>query len=252
MSRELRRLDFRELRIRSIGYPAGQRLPSHAHDYANVTAVICGEIEETTASAEHRGLSGSVLLKPAGTDHSNVILGRKGTITISVEVDAGSPLGREISARGWSWHESPSCAAAALALYGASAAEVEVRAYDLAAVALASASRRPATAPEWLAEVLFIMEERFASPLRFDRIARGAGLHPVHLSRAFHRLTGVSMSAHLRAIRLRHARHLLASTGRSVSSIAAETGFADPSHLCRTFSEAHEMSPRMFRRTVSG
>jgi AraC family transcriptional regulator len=252
MALELRRLDRGELRIRSLGYPAGARMPRHAHHYANVTAVITGAIEETTDDEQHRGLSGSVLIKPAGTDHSNVILGRKGTITTSIEVAADSPLGREIFEQGWSWHEDPACATAALALYRATADESEARAYDLVAVALASAKRRSATAPKWLDEVLATLEQRFALPLRFDDIARETGLHPVYLSRAFHRFTGVSMGDHLRAIRLRHARHLLASTERSVSSIAAETGFADPSHLSRTFTEAHEMNPRSFRRAVTG
>ena len=223
-------------------------MPRHAHEYANVTAVISGEMVETTDTSEHSGRSCSVLLKPAGTEHCNVVPSRKGAITISIQIDAASALGREISRHGWSWHEDPAAARAALALYTATS-DIEARAWDLIAIATSRAMR--AAPPPWLTEVLATLERRFDEPIRFADIARDAGLHPVYVSRAFHRVMGVSMGDHLRALRLRHARHLLSTSDKSVASISIASGFADPSHLSRTFTEAHAITPRRFRRMIS-
>ena len=57
-------------------------------------------------------------------------------------------------------------------------------------------------------------------------------------------------SAAGRELRLRHARHLLAASSRAITAIAADAGFADSSHLCRTFSELLDITPGAYRGLV--
>ncbi len=215
----------------------------HAHDFSNVTAIVSGEMEETTDGARHRGRSCSVLVKPAGTLHENHWLGRRGTRTISVEF-------RDMHVDAWRWIEDAGIARAALALAsalrGTSKDDVETQA--MALVALATNARGEASAPAWLDDVKRTLDARFDEPLRFEELAANAGLHPVYLSRAFRRHVGMNMSEYVRALRLRHARHLLSATTRPLASISAESGFADASHLCRVFADAHGMTAKTFRR----
>ena len=63
---------------------------------------------------------------------------------------------------------------------------------------------------------------------------------------------GDTFGAVVRQRRLDHARQELASSDETISSIAARWGFADASHLSRSFKCAFGMSPRDYRaaRTV--
>ena len=224
--------------VRDCVYSPGARLPRHAHDYANVTVVVGGEIHETAETGEHRGQPFSVVLKPAGCEHENRV-GRDGARTLVIEMrgDAG---GR------WAWFEEPSVVRAAIALVRSRAAELEARAFALLAEVLPGRDAAKPS-PPWLRDVTAMLDARFDQPLRFDALARQLGLHPVYLSRAFQRYTGRTMQAYVRALRLRHARHLLSASSRSITAIAADAGFADSSHLCRTFTELLELTPSAYR-----
>jgi AraC family transcriptional regulator len=248
---EMTRVDFPQFAVRELVYAAGRRMARHAHEYSNVTVVVSGDLEETTDDGEHRGRSCSVLLKPAGTMHANYAVGRQGTRTVSVEMPGLSPLAQELQSLQWQWLEDPETARAGLALYrafrGGSRAELEARALAVVAAATSTASRTAAGVPRWLDSVKAMLAERFDAPLRFEDLAAEVGLHPVYLSRAFRRHTGMAMGEYVRSLRLRHARHLLSATERSLAAISAEAGFADASHLCRLFSATHELTPKAFR-----
>ncbi|MFP5247279.1 MAG: helix-turn-helix domain-containing protein, partial [Thermoanaerobaculia bacterium] len=70
-------------------------------------------------------------------------------------------------------------------------------------------------------------------------------------SRAFHRHVGTPLHDYLRALRLGHARHLLATSKRSVTAIAVAAGFYDSSHFSRTFSAALGITPKFYRGLCS-
>lgn len=243
---ELLRVEFERFVVREVGYAAGERMRRHAHDYSNVTAVVTGEMDEVTDAGTHRGRACSVLLKPAGTMHENVWLGRRGTRTVSVEFRGRTDVGP------WLWLETPRTARAALellaALRGSSRELVEARAMELVAVAQHASADEAQPAPPWLEDVKRALASRFGEPLRFEALAAEVGLHPVYLSRAFRRYTRMTMNEYVRALRLREARHLLSVTARPLTAISADAGFADASHLCRVFAEAHGMTPRAFRK----
>ena len=241
MRTEIRRVELPQFVVRESVYPPGLRLPRHAHDYSNVTVVVAGDIEESSDDGEHRGGAFSVVVKPAGIDHENRV-GVRGARTVSIQLRDDIPL------PSWRWFEQPEIVRAGVALVrAASAPQLEACALELLAE-VSAARGGPAASPGWLSEVLRILDTQFDEPLRFDAIAREVGLHPVYLSRAFQRHTGRTMQQYVRALRLRHARHLLATSGTTITRIAADSGFADSSHLCRTFSDLLGVAPKVFRR----
>jgi AraC family transcriptional regulator len=238
MRTEIRRVELPQFVLRECVYPSGLRLPRHAHDYSNVTIVVGGDIEEFADAGEHRGRSFSVVFKPAGSEHENRV-GRDGARTLVIEL-------RSDSAGRWSWFEDPEVVRAAVSLVRTPAVELEARAFALLAEVMAPDSGGGA-APPWVGHITRMLDAHFDEPLRFDALAREIGLHPVYLSRAFRRYTGRTMQQYVRALRLRHARHLLASPDRTISAIAADAGFADSSHLCRTFSNLLDITPGAYR-----
>lgn len=241
-------LELPEFTIRETHYAPGRRMPRHAHDYSNITVVVAGEIEEATDRGRHRGRAGSVVLKPAGCEHENGVSGL-GARTLSIALHRGA-LADEVARRSWSWLEHTPVVRAALALCRANARDAEARAHELLAAVLA-VPPRGRTPPRWLAQIIATIEERFDEPIRFDALAREHGFHPVYVCRSFRQHTGMTMHEFLRGVRLRHARHLLSASKRSITAIAAASGFSDTAHLSRTFAGQFGVTPTSFRQVQS-
>jgi len=81
-------------------------------------------------------------------------------------------------------------------------------------------------------------------------LARVAGLSPYHLLRVFKASTGLPPHAWRNQRRIQHARRLL-STGRPLSEVALDAGFADQSHFSHRFLESVGTTPGRYCR-VSG
>lgn len=244
---------FPDFTIRSSTYRPGLRQERHDHPWTNVTAVLRGEIVEETDDGEHRARSCSVVIKPAGTMHSDRVLGSQAARTIAIELREGSELSRLAAARRWSWLEGADTVRATLALQQALISglphEIERAAHAILGTVLTQPP--PAHAPPWLARLLRDIEKRMDDPMCFETMAVEIGLHPAYVSRAFRRFTGRTMTAHVRDLRLQRARHLLTTTGRSLAGVAADCGFADASHLCRAFAGSYAVTPGSFRRLVN-
>jgi AraC family transcriptional regulator len=245
MRQEIRRLEFSDFTLRECLYSAGTHLPRHVHDYSNVTVVLGGEIEEVAPGGTYRGRSCSVVLKPAGIEHENRV-GGLGARTLTIETKDGA-ISETMARRSWSWFDGPEIVRAGLALHRANGRDLEDCAFDLLA-AVICAPGRECSEPEWLPAVKSMLGERFGDAIRFDSIAREIGLHPVYLSRAFRRHTGVAMRDYVRALRLREARHLLSASKRNLTTIASDCGFTDGSHLSRTFAALLGVTPKVYRQ----
>lgn len=122
---------------------------------------------------------------------------------------------------------------------------------------LAVAARRNDTtdsaddAPPWLERARDLMHARFAEPLKVSELADVVGIHPVHLARVFRGHFGVSPATYIRRLRLDFAATELATSGKSLSEIARCAGFADQSHLTRTFKQHTGFTPGQFRRQTN-
>ena len=91
------------------------------------------------------------------------------------------------------------------------------------------------------------LTENYAKKIGLAELAAVAGLSPFHLTRVFTRATGMPPHAFLSQIRISRAKALL-RRNVPISRVALETGFADQSHLTRTFKEMVQVSPGAYRR----
>ena len=74
-----------------------------------------------------------------------------------------------------------------------------------------------------------------ADPSRsLPALARELAVSPHHLSRVFRANTGLTISRHRLLLRARAALDRIAAGDRQLARVAADLGFADQSHLCRT------------------
>jgi len=100
--------------------------------------------------------------------------------------------------------------------------------------------------PSWLSQVRERIHEDFNVD-SVESLASSAGVHRVHLARAFHEHYGVSVTRYLRSVRARRALSLITSTHFGLSYIAAESGYADQSHLTRDIRALTGRTPGAFR-----
>jgi len=146
----------------------------------------------------------------------------------------------------------------AAARRGADEHELGEAAIKLAADLLAGhrpgqvSSGRPATARERAALADGVRERLAADPdWSLQDLARALAISPHHLSRTFRAETGETIARHRMRIRARLALELLASGDRDLARIAADTGFADQSHLCRVLGGETQRTPSWLRAALA-
>ncbi|MCK0208152.1 GlxA family transcriptional regulator [Starkeya koreensis] len=99
---------------------------------------------------------------------------------------------------------------------------------------------------------LLMMEQHLADPLPIADIARRLQLSTRQLERLFQTVMGQRPAEFYRRLRLRYARFLLDTTGRSVTDIALEAGFSDCAHFSRQFKAQHGFTPSDARARAPG
>jgi transcriptional regulator GlxA family with amidase domain len=96
---------------------------------------------------------------------------------------------------------------------------------------------------------LLVMQQSIDAPLAIGRVVARLGVGRRKLERHFREALGMTPLEADRLIRVEQAKHLLATTRRSATQIAADTGFCDLPHLIRVFRAAEGMTPEAFRRS---
>ena len=91
------------------------------------------------------------------------------------------------------------------------------------------------------------VEEHLGEDLSLAALAGAVGLSPYHFARLFRASTGLSPHQFVIRRRVERARLLLASTDRSLASIAQDVGFASGSHLATHVRRLLGVSPSRLR-----
>jgi AraC-like DNA-binding protein len=82
-------------------------------------------------------------------------------------------------------------------------------------------------------------------------LAELLGVSPYRLSRAFPRELGVSVTRYRHRVRIGRALDRLEAGERSLSTLAAELGYADQAHLTRTMRQYLGHTPMAVRRLLA-
>ncbi|HEX4723042.1 MAG TPA: helix-turn-helix domain-containing protein [Pseudonocardiaceae bacterium] len=82
-------------------------------------------------------------------------------------------------------------------------------------------------------------------------LAELLAVSPYRLSRAFTRELGVSLTAYRNRVRVGRAVTRLTEGGTSLSTLAADLGFADQAHLTRTIRRQLGHTPTSLRRLLT-
>ena len=97
---------------------------------------------------------------------------------------------------------------------------------------------------------LLILQQNMEAPPGVAEVAVQLGVSRRKLERHFAASLGVSPSEAFLQVRLAQVEMLLTRSDRTISRIAAETGFCDASHLIRAFRERTGTTPEVWRQAV--
>lgn len=253
---QLRTLRAGELRLTEASYPPNTRFSPHAHEVGNISLIIRGQLEETVGESSQVCTTCSVVVKPAGTIHSNRF-GPLGARTLVLEAPAAMSLA---SLSRWQWFHGGEISAAALSVYAAFRAHPR-HDYDplqdrvselLGAIEAAIEDEPKPTAPPWVEQVREFLHDRFPERVSVAGVAAAFDVHPVYLTRAFRTRFGCAITDYLQRLRVRDAAHRLACSSVPLASVAFRSGFADQAHMCRLFKRDTGVTPGHFRRLVQG
>ncbi|MDH3584362.1 MAG: AraC family transcriptional regulator [Phycisphaerae bacterium] len=107
--------------------------------------------------------------------------------------------------------------------------------------------RREPTAVVRMARSVAYMRAHFAEPLRVSDLARIAHLSPSQFQRTFRKAYGTTPLRFINQLRIERARELLADRTRSISAVAAETGFRSPAFFSTQFKRVTGTTPSAYR-----
>jgi AraC family transcriptional regulator len=98
---------------------------------------------------------------------------------------------------------------------------------------------------------LAYIEANLPSKISTRQLAALVGFSQSHFCRAFKRSLGLAPMAYVSSRRVERAKVIMRSTTEPLSQIALACGFADQSHLTRSFHRRAGMSPSLWRRWAS-
>ncbi len=101
---------------------------------------------------------------------------------------------------------------------------------------------------ERLNRILIHIQNNAQYKITLDEIAKDEGLSTFYLSHFIRQHLGVSYQEYLSQVRLNKAAGMLATTQKSVSSIAMESGFSDIRYLRKHFESHLGCSPEAYRK----
>lgn len=103
--------------------------------------------------------------------------------------------------------------------------------------------------PAGIAAARAMIDDDPASLLTLTELAREAGLSRYQFLRSFARATGLTPHAYLMQRRIHRARQLI-GRGMRLAEAAADSGFADQSHMTRLFVRSFGMAPGIYAKAI--
>ena len=92
------------------------------------------------------------------------------------------------------------------------------------------------------------IENNYAQEIDMADAARYCGMSYTSFSKFFSRFTQCGFAEYLTLIRLKKASILLATTDRSITDIAMETGFSSTSYFIQRFKAYNDVTPSRYRK----
>lgn len=212
-----------------LGHPPREQVYRHLHNSPFAAVVLTGGYVETGDTGRHLVEPGDVLFHQAFESHSHMI-GQVGAEVLVVEMSEAPPISRgrvaDVDAVVRLWENDPDIASSELL--------ARTIPHD----------PQPLDWPDILARDL-----RCDPSTDLTRWAEAHAMHPGSISRGFRQVYSVT-PAHYRLIqRTLRALSILPAADGTLAAVAADSGFADQSHMTRAIRRVTDRSALQIRRS---
>jgi AraC family transcriptional regulator len=245
-----------EFNLHEIIYPPALTQPRHTHKFASFSFVLNGNYAETINRRTHSRQASTIIFHPPEESHAVEFENDVRILSVEFSLERLSKI-RQHSVI---FDASTSCRSERTNWLGNKIHQEFCRmdAFSMLALEglilelLAEASRCKIGAneniPRWLIQTKNLLHENFTEPFTLEEIAKIADVHPVHLSRVFREKFDCTIGEYVRRLRVEFASKQIASTENSLCEIAHAAGFADQSHLNKTFKTVFGSTPAEYRK----
>ena len=236
-----------------------RKLPAHSHELPFFCLVFGGDYAEKYGRRDVQFRPFTFAYRPAGVPHQDEV-GPRGARMFGIEVERdwqrSVQEGSGDLGIAYDFEGGPSLWLA-LKLYLETRTPVDeddLQVVSLMSELLGSVACKPercTVAPFWLRRIKEKLQVEYRKRMTMDELASEAGVHPVHLSRAFRKFTGIGIGEYVHRLRIREACERMLDPEQSLADISCDLGFADQSHFTRTFHGITGRSPGAFRGMLS-
>jgi YesN/AraC family two-component response regulator len=109
-----------------------------------------------------------------------------------------------------------------------------------------------AALPSLIREAVTYIRFNIDQPLSLSHIADTLGVHPSHLSRAFKKELGMTLTDYINKLRIEEAKYVLDQGNASVTQAALSVGYNDPNYFSKVFTKLEHVTPQDYRKRKKG
>lgn len=102
--------------------------------------------------------------------------------------------------------------------------------------------------PSWVKQLEQILRASWNESIELPLLSQLLGVHPVTISKNFSRYFGCTFGEYMRKLKIEHAISIIKCSHQSLTEVAYTCGFADQSHLIRTFKYYTGFLPLHFKK----
>ncbi|SDQ74561.1 AraC-type DNA-binding protein [Chryseobacterium soldanellicola] len=104
--------------------------------------------------------------------------------------------------------------------------------------------------PAWVKQIDELLRESYTEKLNLTEISNSLNIHPMHLSRDFHKYFQCNLGEYIRKLKISKSLSILPVNEKTLTEVAFECGFADQSHFIRCFKENMGITPLKYRKIL--
>ncbi len=104
--------------------------------------------------------------------------------------------------------------------------------------------------PQWFSRIIELIHENIGEDLSLKTLSEQLGIHPVYLSRAFHKHQGISFGQYCREVRLHKTIASILSKKYSLTEVAYLNNYYDQSHMIADLKKHFKVSPKKIIKTI--
>lgn len=237
-SLNINRMDYKEFKDNMV---------PHSHDFLTISLLLSGSLIEQTSKGTTIVKPGSILIKPAQLEHSDVFTENCTILSLSIYDWEHYKLDFN------DWKIIPQNKLLKNFLNIIQDKNKKQGLLNLKSDInyILDKKKRRKNIPEWIKEVKAIIDLNFQETLKINDLAKEFKVHPVHLGRVFKDCYHTDIKSYQKQLRLHFSVSEMINKNGNLTKIAHTSGYSDQSHFSRELKKHTSLSPKKISQLLN-